>query len=168
MNKRTNNHLQIHPIYHGTDIHAYTQQLKTMSDHYSPDIINKYGNVISEEEWNHLLSELQKHYGKKVALMNMNSQFKNGWISDPQVPSLNSAILLKALWEKIKRNDVSMIKHFEETLDQIGSTCIQGISHRLFIDYIALLNDEQCIIEAVIKSEIRSLLNELILQVENK
>ena len=34
-----------------------------------------------------------------------------------------------------------MQNHFLETLNEIGNTCIQGISHRLIIDYIAIYND---------------------------
>ena len=70
----------------------------------------------------------------------MNRNFRNGYILDPELPKVNSAMILVLIWDQIK-DDTVLCKHFSETLKQIGNTCIQGISHRLIIDYVALYND---------------------------
>lgn len=130
-------------IWHGVNIHAYTHQINQMVSKYVPELTQKYGKKVEQLEFNELLEQLEKTYGSKVTYSNLRKVYKNGWIVDPQVRSMNSAILLKAVWEKVKdKGDESIYRHFSETLDEIGATCIQGVSFRLFIDYVALTEDE--------------------------
>ena len=72
--------------------------------------------------------------------MNMRRVFRNGFIQDPQLPGLNTAVMLLELWKLIKGSEDGR-KHFKETLDWIGGTCIQGVTHRVFIDYVAISQD---------------------------
>ena len=128
-----------HQIYKGPDIHAYTSQVREMVDIYMPEVYEKYGDKLSREELENLLLEFEKKFGPKVTYSNIRNNFHNGRIFDKDVPKLNCAILLKVIWEILnEKNDASLYKHFDETLNQICSTCIQGISFRLFLDYVAL------------------------------
>jgi hypothetical protein len=111
---------------------------------YIPFLVEVYHQVLEPDQWAVLLTELRQRYGNKRALQNMQSRFRHGWIKDPDLPALNSSILLRAVWDKVKeKDDDSMYQHFGETLDTIGGTCIQGVSHRLFLDYVAIMEDEE-------------------------
>jgi len=123
--------------YRGYNIHAYTQIII--------EIIKKkfnktYYQSIDNKSWNTLISKLHLIFpDKKIPLENICKYYKNGYLFDPQLPKINIAIILLHLFDFIKTND-DLIKHFRETLAQIGTTCIQGISHRLIMDYIAIIH----------------------------
>jgi hypothetical protein len=131
-------------VWHGLNIHAYTQQVNQIVSRYIPELKAKYGEIVGEAEFETIMQEMEKTYGPKVTYSNLRKVYQKGWIRDPQVSGINSAVLLKAVWTLVKdKGEESMYKHFSETLDEIGATCIQGCSHRLFIDYVALTEDEK-------------------------
>ena len=138
----TNNNNNSLNIYHGVDIHAYTPDIIQSIHSHQNQIVSKWGDSIHPRVFHQIIQELKEFYGPKLALQNFVQNFRpqDGWIRDPQVPQLNSAILLEAIWFTLKKlNETSIYRHFEETLDQIGTTCIQGISHRLFMDYLSIV-----------------------------
>ena len=124
-------------IYIGYDIHNYTSHVVNIIPKYFGEIIYK---KIDIKTWNKSLNEIKKKYNNHIALKNIEKNFINGFIKDPDIPELNLAIVLLILWDTIKNNDIIQ-NHFLETLNEIRNTCIQGISHRLIIDYIAIYND---------------------------
>lgn len=132
---------QVSSIYLGYDIHAYTQQVKDIAHYHQARLEKHYGtNRVDEAEFNKIMHEMERTYGHKVAFQNIRNLYRDGVISDPHVPGLNSALVLRALWDKVKEiNEYSTYNHFNETLDQISSTCIQGVTHRLFIDYVCIV-----------------------------
>lgn len=94
-------------------------------------------------EFKGLIDELKTTYGQKPVFQNLEKNYRNGWIIDPHLPALNSAVLLKAVWSEIqKRRDKSLVSHFGVTLDDIAQTCLQGVSHRLFYDYIIIVDQK--------------------------
>ena len=122
--------------YKGYDIHAYTEIIKKQINNHFDE---KYYKPIDNISWNSLISELHlKFPDKKKSLVNICNYYKNGYLLDPQLPKVNIAIILLEIFNFIKTNN-NLINHFRETLEQIGTTCIQGISHRLIIDYIAIV-----------------------------
>jgi len=128
-------------IWHGPNIHAYTRDIRSQLQPLINELNDQYGSTIFKDEFDMILEEMQICYGgHKVAFSNMRNNYnaKSGMISDVDLPGLNVAILLQAVWNKVKSlNDPSITQHFGETLDQISATCPQGISHRLYGDYIA-------------------------------
>ena len=124
-------------IYIGYNIHNYTSQIVNIIPKFFEKIFYKKANV---KTWNKSLTEIKKKYNNHIAIKNIERNFNNGFIKDPEIPELNSAIVLLVIWDTIKNNNI-MCHHFLETLNEIGNTCIQGISHRLIIDYIAIYND---------------------------
>lgn len=134
--KRTNTR-----FWNGSNIHAYTQDIRPHLAALIHELTAEYGQTLNENEFNIIIKEMTQCYGgHKVAFSNMRNNYdtKIGTIKDVQLPGLNVAILLKGVWTKVKiLNDPSITQHFGETLDQIGGTCPQGISHRLYGDYIA-------------------------------
>lgn len=128
-------------IYLGDDIHAYTHQVnQTVRTHLAEQSQSQSQSAtsITELDLQLILTELEQQFGPKPAYANIRNVSRNGKIIDPEVSDLNITLVLKIVWNKIKElNDPSTFRHFNETLDQIGMTCIQGISHRIFIDYIA-------------------------------
>lgn len=128
-------------INQGTDIHAYTIQFQTILDEVQ-ETLKHYDLCIHDEEFEELISVMKNKYGNKPAFNNIQRSYSNGRIIDPQLPGLNIALLLKVLWLLLcEVNDESIYAHFQETLDMIGETCIQGVSHRLCYDYIVLKRD---------------------------
>jgi hypothetical protein len=132
-------------IYLGGGVHEYTNQIKALLPEYLQKLIKE---KLTDEEWAKLVAEMKIHYGNHKAIINMGRNFRNGFIVDPHLPGLNSAVLLQELW-KVVHASPDARKHFKETLDWIASTCIQGVSHRLFIDYVAISSD--LIMEALAK-----------------
>ena len=123
--------------YKGDNIHSYTEIIKKLIDKHFDD---KFYQSIDNKSWESLLLELHlKFPDKKIPLANIYKYYKNGYLLDPQLPKVNIAIILVKIFNFIKTND-DLTNHFRETLEQIGTTCIQGISHRLIIDYIAIIH----------------------------
>ena len=127
----------MHKIYLGYDVHAYTHQMNFVAESYQ----SQFQGELSNNEFEMIIQELQEAYGPKVTYMNLRQVFRNGSIVDPQVPCINVAIVLKTVWCKVKTSEQSLKSYFNQTLDDIGMTCIQGISHRLLIDFIAFCTD---------------------------
>ena len=120
-------------VYHGTNIHAYTPQIKqTILDEFK----NTKQEPLSEAQLAQLWTELTTRFPRHPAVANIQRVTKNGIIIDPQLPPLNFLQLLWELWDQVKKEE--QFQHFRETLDQIGQTCIQGVTHRIFIDWRAL------------------------------
>jgi hypothetical protein len=123
-------------VYRGSDIHSYTEIIK--------HIVNvRY----TEEEWtapiltkdlNELFAELDIQYSKKDAIENIKRHIENNSLCDPQVGHVNFLKILLELWTYTKQK--SLYEYFEETLHEIGNTCIQGISHRLLMDHVAMID----------------------------
>jgi len=124
----------------GYNVHAYTPEYRKWAVSHIAELEVIYGSKLESAMFTSILNELSEKYGHKVTYSNFRNayDFKTGWITDPELPGLNCAILLRATWEKVKlQKDESLYKHFGETLDQIGTTCLQGVSHRLLQDYWA-------------------------------
>jgi hypothetical protein len=129
------NHSRAFQIYLGDDVHAYTPQVREVAQKYIPTL----DPLLSDSEFSTLLTELERFYGPKPVYTNFRNTYHQGQITDPTIPGLNIATLLKSVWNCVKQiNDSSIYRHFGETLDQIGMTCTQGQSHRLLIDLNAL------------------------------
>lgn len=122
-------------IYIGDNIHSYTSYIKEKIPRYFTEINIK----ISGEDWDNLKKELLESYQNHLAIRNIINSYKDNFIRDPEIPNINFAIILLQLWQLIKINNLE--NYFKETLDWIASTCIQGVTHRIFIDYVALYDD---------------------------
>ena len=133
----------IEKIYVGCDIHAYTKQICMVAEKYKEDFSGK----VNSDTFECILGEMFAAYGPKVAYINFRQNYRDGSIIDPEVPVINVAVLLYKLWNQVKDSEKnsqgpitessSFKVHFNQTLDDIGMTCIQGISHRLLIDFVA-------------------------------
>jgi hypothetical protein len=130
-------------IWKGYNIHAYTPEIQNQIQSVISELIAVYGTLVGQDTFQTILCEMHQKYGPKISFSNFKNNFKQGWIRDPELPGLNSAVLLRAIWDTLKKkNEVSLYKHFDETLNQIGANCIQGISFRLFMDYVAFARDQ--------------------------
>jgi hypothetical protein len=88
-----------------------------------------------------IIDELVEQYGTVInpSIKNLKNVFKNGKIIDPQLPEINFAQILFLIWHNLFiLNDKTLFEHFKETLLDINLTCIQGVSHRLLIDFVQL------------------------------
>jgi hypothetical protein len=121
-------------IYYGTDIHTYTPLIKELLVSQYSDVV--WNKPMDENEYTALMDELTEQFNKHPAITNIQRFTKNGTLVDPQLGETNFIRILHQLWKRVKQ--LGQVDHFKETLDQIGDTCIQGISHRILIDWVAL------------------------------
>ena len=127
------------PFYINDNIHSYTPQIQNIVEIHKKSLQDENGTEVDQKDFDTLITDMEKYYGEKKAFSNFKTHYKKGGIHDPELPQLNVAVLLKTVWIYLQKNDdSSMYKHFGETLDQIDLTCMTGISHRLFMDYIML------------------------------
>lgn len=125
-------------IYRGWNVHGYTDQFRAVIP------TTNFLHRVDSLPFLATLEEIRQRYGNRLALCSMRTHFKAGRIQDPDLPSVNVALVLLALWRLIKRIDhPSIYEHFSETLNQIGATCIQGMSHRLLADWVALSREQR-------------------------
>lgn len=126
--------------YHGYNVHDYTQKMRQISQELPPHHMRI---LVEPSIFSNCMREMRALYGNKVALHNMSTQYTNGWIRDRDLPGVNVAAVVIDLWTLLNRSqEPTLFAHFSETLDTIGATCIQGISHRIIWDYITICRDE--------------------------
>lgn len=153
--------------YHGWDVHQYSPDLlliweawKLEDLHITPDQTKSRSFILqsqmSIEERDALLAKIKIKLSEKYptkenrkqseewkALKKMKSRYLNerGGYEDSVLKSLNIFRLLELTWNTVAENgDESIHALFQETLCDIGQTCPEGDSHRLFLLLNALLN----------------------------
>jgi hypothetical protein len=125
-------------IYNGADIHAYTSMIRdVLNEQFSADC---WQEAMTEPERFALLRDMKQHYPKHPAIGNIRQCVKNGKLLDPELPPVNFLLVLQVLWTAIQEKN--SYSHFKETLDQISTTCIQGVTHRILIDWVAFHKGE--------------------------
>jgi len=127
--------------YRGYDVHQYTPLVETRITPYWEKLQQHYGPALTEEQWHRLVTAWKTQYGTNPGILNLERVYHDGWIRDPQVPRVNFAVVAAGCWALVQ-DSVSLREHFGQTLTTIGSTCIQGVSHRLFWDYAMLADAE--------------------------
>ena len=93
---------------------------------------------MTDVDMNAAWDEMVARWGNAILpfLHNMASHFHDGVIVDPELPGFNGASLFLYVWSRVKVLDAYDM--FYETALAIGTTCIQGISHRLIGDWVAI------------------------------
>jgi hypothetical protein len=121
--------------YHGWDVHSYTELLQQILPelHISND-------KFPSDQFNSLLGEIEQKYGRSIMpCMNniMNSYYKDERISDPDLPNINFCYILNDLYLNSADVGVKLDDNLlKETLEEIGGTCLQGLTHRLTLLYL--------------------------------
>jgi len=138
-------------MWKGYNIHSYSKDINDIIELDRIYYKNKFNKNVPEEIFLTTLKEIKQKYGttekKNICYSNLLCQYKNGWIRDPKISTVNFAHIFVVVWRIVQRKSRSsddLYEHFSETLNDIGSTCVQGISHRLFMDYILLKNLQFC------------------------
>jgi hypothetical protein len=113
----------------GHDTHAYSPLLRE----YIKTL--KINNTVKHEIVIEKLDKLIEKYGPSIVpgVNNIKARINktNNTITDPELPEFNNLPLLN----KILDSGSDLIK---ETLVEIGSTCMQGVTHRLLMLYHVL------------------------------
>lgn len=114
--------------YHGYDVHAYTPLLQNLVKK-----LNLSNDPINNDEFQQLLTDLINKYGETISPCINNIKrcyYHDGYIHDSELPDINFALILKDLY---KNFDEVLLR---ETLEEVGSTCLQGLTHRLLVLYL--------------------------------
>jgi len=121
-------------IYQGYDVHAYTPHMRELVATHRETFLGPVPAATFEA----LLGELETRYGPQPAYANLREVYREGHILDPDLPTINVARILQVVWTNLQdKPDPSAYEHFRETLAHIDKTCVQGISHRLLMDFFA-------------------------------
>ena len=124
---------KIMAIYHGIDIHAYTNDIRAaLNEKYTEP---HWRDAMQTKDIIELLSSIKLKYPRHIGVKNIRQCIANGRLLDPELPPVNFLFILKQLWSNIQAS--GSFAHFKETLDQIGTTCRQGVTHRIYIDWLA-------------------------------
>ncbi len=129
----------------GWGLHDYTDLIRSRLP-FTIKTIEEYCNIIhlhdkklTDAIFNSIINEMIDRCGHVIAIDNIKTNYKDGWIIDPDLPGLNIAILLYLTWELVKYGDKDNTRShtdiFKLMLNEISDTCIQGISHRIYIDF---------------------------------
>ena len=126
--------------YQGDDVHAYSGAMRTRMSCFETIANKPFSGTES------LLVRLEAcvplNDQARIGLENIRRNVVGGeWLRDPDLGiNLNILWILDVIVAFLERSDtdLSIKMHFVETLSQIGNTCIQGITHRLAGDFLAL------------------------------
>lgn len=137
-------------MYNGWDVHSYSKDWAPILTANHPFLLER----ISSLEFETTCTEIKTYYSKSVIVQSTLEKFKNrfktentkveekeveGGYYDSDLGKVNCAKLLVETWKKIKQlKEDSLYQLFEETLNDINNTCVQGDSHRLFALYHVL------------------------------
>jgi len=122
--------------YKGRDVHAWSGTMKQL-------VVEKYSLLPSattalRSKFDDTAAEINAkfpHLASVVAKIKLRSA-----CVDNDIGGLYGAGLLVLVWQRVRSiNEPETYKHFEDTMMDIGQTCLQGDTHRLFATYIALL-----------------------------
>jgi hypothetical protein len=129
-------------VPHGYNVHNYST---AWSDEAKQHLTVLQASV-PPDEWNELLRELQESAPKSIdVIQSFGARYvaQDGGYFDNDLANVNVSRLLLETWSLIKDlKDHSIYHGFEEILDDIRDTCLQGQSHRLFAYWIALSRDK--------------------------
>ena len=117
-------------MYKGWNTHAYTDDWKAVIGG-----VTLFQAATGQKDYLQTLEELEKKYGKLPAFPKFRRLYtpKLGGYMDSKFGNVNVATLLVATWKKVKSlAEPSIYRGFGEILQDIGTTCVQGDSHRLF------------------------------------
>lgn len=122
--------------YKGWDVHAWSS---SFSGEASSDK-ELFGNATQEEIEQVRLEILEKYGSQKSTIVE--KIIGRAGISDNDLAGVNVGKLLVKTWELVKSiSDDSVFSLLSETLEDIGQTCLQGDTHRLWSFYRALKCD---------------------------
>ena len=123
-------------LYHGWDVHSYSSSWAQEAAKHSRLLTE----LVSEADFANLIQDISNHYNENLPVINMFRQtYRRGGNQDPDLSNVNVAKLLLVTWEKVKElSEPTIFTGFKEVLNDIGETCLQGRSHRLFSYWIAL------------------------------
>jgi hypothetical protein len=121
--------------YKGYNVHAWSPLMKKL-------VLEQYTSLPAET--NSARSKFKAVAGDIIAKLpqlasivtKIESRFD---IADSDIGGLYEAGLLVIVWNQVRAfNEAETYKHFSDTMLDIGNTCVQGDTHRLFETYIAL------------------------------
>jgi hypothetical protein len=118
------------------DVHAHTVEMRTQLQkefQELPQLTRLYAS-----SFDRAAKEIKQVYngdGEVVACLDKMTRRKD--VVDNDLCGVMPAGLLALVWEdKIKPNEEAR-EHFLATLKDMGTTCVQGDTHRLFATYVA-------------------------------
>lgn len=129
-------------------MHAYTRGIRPLLPALATQLAGQHNardgrqRVITNKEMDEMLAQMKDAYGVLVAYSNIrkcHAATQPPGIRDPDLPGVDFSLVLASVWGEVRRlKSPSLDAHFRETLVTIGATCLQGVTHRLLCDYLAL------------------------------
>jgi len=127
------------PFYRGWDVHAYTRALREQLDAYPVPCVytpSVFADAVAQVRTRYACSPAAL---VGVANIVRRHDVRAGGFFDPDLRNMNGANLFIALWHEVQA--VGLYDAFAECLADVASTCMQGVTHRMFSYWIVLQQD---------------------------
>ena len=117
------------------DVHAHTAEMKSLLMQEFPHLPQL--TLLYTSSFDRSVCDIKMIYkNEKEVMACLEKMMKRKDVIDNDLCGVRPAGLLSLVWEdKIKPNGA--YAHFLSTLKDMGTTCVQGDSHRLFATYVA-------------------------------
>jgi hypothetical protein len=121
------------------DVHAHTNEMREVINELYKTLPTQTQHRLSE--FDRATIEILKHYEGDIHIINtIQKMIARKDVLDSQLSNVSPAGLLSIVWFDIIK-PTSEFDHFRDTLNDMGGTCVQGDSHRLFATYVAFTSD---------------------------
>lgn len=126
------------PSYRGWDVHAYTRDIQSQLHSVLPIMTRQ--TQTNTKPVTDILLEVQAYYSNHLgACTGLANIRKSLAMHDPDLCGVPVDLLFTSTWLSVcGANDPSLYALFGEILGDIGDTCLQGVTHRLFTVWKAL------------------------------
>jgi len=132
-------------VWKRPDVHAWSKDMKVLAETEFPDLpgVTKAAAPLFDG----VCREIREHYANSAPFAVVDQVLKKMELRrhavDMDLGGVVPAGLLVLVWfDYVKKiNEPECYMHFSETLADMGTTCIQGDTHRLFSSLVALHRD---------------------------
>ena len=119
------------------DVHSWSNTFSNLINEKYPDLFEKTEN--EKKDFDYVIEQLTSIVSQKN-LKVLEKLKKREKCSDGDLCGIKSAGLLVLCWKKLREvnSDGELKIIFDDLLNDIGGTCLQGDTHRLFSLYVAV------------------------------
>lgn len=126
------------------DVHTWTREMKQQLDAEFPALVHTTQSIVLQFEAT--VNEMKSH--PTLATKDLDPVYSKltgrRTIRDADMNGMCIGGMLVCVWKLVDQEEPSAIEHIRGMLLDMGSTCIQGDTHRMFSTYVALHRAKCC------------------------
>ena len=136
------------PSWYDPDVHSWSRRMRAMIDGETAGLVEASCEVPLEARESTLV-ELRATVRDQDAVRALDKMSRRSDARDTDLGGLHNLGMLAILWrlalERSGTERAAAAKLIEPTLSDMGTTCVQGDSHRMYSLYIALIRDARAV-----------------------